>query len=211
MVEFLSGVATEIDALSVLEASGFLLGAAYLLLAIRESAWCWVCAFAASLIFAWLFAGARIYMDAGLQLFYAGMAVYGLWVWRGGGRDDEPAVCRWRWQRHAVALAIVALASAASGWTLERMTDAAYPYVDSATTWASLWATFLVARKVLENWWYWLVIDIVSVAIYLERGLQFAALLFALYVLLIPFGLVAWTRSMRATAGRRVDDAVVPG
>ena len=98
---------------------------------------------------------------------------------------------------HAVALTVVAVLSGGSGFLLERYSDAAYPYVDSATTWAAIWTTFLVARKVLENWWYWLVIDAVSVAIYWSRDLPLTALLFVVYLVMIPFGLWSWTRSYR--------------
>ena len=65
------------------------------------------------------------------------------------------------------------------------------------TTWAAVWATFLVTRKVLENWWYWLVIDAMSVIIYWARDLQLTSLLFVIYVVLVPVGLVSWTRSYR--------------
>jgi nicotinamide mononucleotide transporter len=68
------------------------------------------------------------------------------------------------------------------------------------TTWSAIWATFLVARKVLENWWYWLVIDTVSVFIYWARDLQLTSLLFVLYVILVPIGLLNWTRSWREQA-----------
>ena len=66
-----------------------------------------------------------------------------------------------------------------------------------ATAWSAIWATFLVARKVLENWWYWLAIDAASVIIYWMRDLQLTSLLFVAYVLMIPFGLISWTRSWR--------------
>ena len=96
---------------------------------------------------------------------------------------------------HATAISAVVLMSLGSGFLLARFTDAAYPYVDSLTTFAALWATFLVARKVLENWWYWLLIDAVSVVIYWDRGLELTALLFVVYLAMIPFGLLAWSRS----------------
>ena len=98
---------------------------------------------------------------------------------------------------HAAALATVALVSAVNGYLLATRTDAAFPYLDSATTWAAVWATFLVARKVLENWWYWLVIDAVYVFLYWARDLDLFAGLFVFYIVLIPFGLVAWHRSYR--------------
>ena len=87
--------------------------------------------------------------------------------------------------------------SALTGYLLQRYSDAAFPYIDSLTTWGAIWATFLVARKVLENWWYWLSIDIASVFIYWSRDLQLTALLFVVYVIMIPFGLYSWTRSWR--------------
>jgi len=65
------------------------------------------------------------------------------------------------------------------------------------TTWFAIWATFLVARKVLENWWYWLLIDLASIFIYWTRDLQLTALLFVIYVIMIPFGLISWRNSMR--------------
>ena len=197
MADFLLDVSAEASALSALEAVGFVLGVAYLILAIRESIWCWPAAFISSSIFAGLFAVSRIYMDSGLQIFYAGMAVYGWWVWRSSGpRAEVLHVSRWPLQRHVLACTLILVTSLASGWLLATYTNAAYPYVDSLTTFASFWATFLVARKILENWYYWFVIDAVSIAIYLERGLEFAALLFAVYLVMIPFGLIAWSRSM---------------
>jgi len=103
------------------------------------------------------------------------------------------------WPRnvHVAAIAAVVAASAVSGYLLSRYSDAVYPYVDSMTTWGAIWATFLVARKVLENWWYWLVIDAASIVIYWSRDLHLTALLFVAYVVMIPFGLIAWRRSWR--------------
>jgi nicotinamide mononucleotide transporter len=65
------------------------------------------------------------------------------------------------------------------------------------TTWFAIWSTFLVAQKVLENWWYWLVIDIASVFIYWSRDLQLTSVLFIIYVLMIPIGLYSWSKSRR--------------
>jgi nicotinamide mononucleotide transporter len=96
-----------------------------------------------------------------------------------------------------MAIAVIVLLSSANGYLLTEFSDAAFPYVDSMTTWFAIWATFLVARKVLENWWYWLLIDLASVFIYWSRDLQLTSLLFVAYVIMIPFGLVSWSRSMQ--------------
>jgi nicotinamide mononucleotide transporter len=92
---------------------------------------------------------------------------------------------------------VIVVASLLSGFLLSTRTDAAYPYIDSLTTWGAIWATFLVARKVLENWWYWLAIDAASVFIYWSRDLEQTAALFVLYLVMIPFGIVSWTRSYK--------------
>ena len=107
---------------------------------------------------------------------------------------------RWSIAVHATAIVCVLALSAISGYLLDTRTDAAFPYIDSMTTWSAIWATFLVARKVLENWWYWLVIDVASVFIYWARDLELTAGLFVLYVIMIPFGIVSWTQSMREQA-----------
>lgn len=188
-------VAAQFNALSPPEVGAVVLAIAYLLLAIRQNIWCWPCAAVSTAIYVLLFIEARLYMEALLNVFYFGMAVYGLWVWRGGAQHRQPPVTVWPLQWHAAAIGTIVVASLSSGFLLATYTDAAFPYVDSMTTFAAIWATFLVARKVLENWWYWLLIDVVSVFIYWNRGLELTSMLFAVYVVMIPFGLVTWSRS----------------
>ena len=184
-------------ALSPLEATAVLLAILYLLLAIREHIGCWYAAGGSTAIYVYLFIDARLYMESALNVFYFGMAVYGWMVWRGGREaSHELPVTRWRITVHARAIAAIVTLSVASGFALDTWSDAEFPYVDSMTTWGAMWATFLVARKVLENWWYWLVIDAVSIGIYWARDLQLTALLFAVYVVMIPFGLYRWRRSL---------------
>jgi len=185
--------------LSVFELAAITLAIAYLLLAIRQNIWCWLCAALSTALYVYLFYTARLYMESALNLFYFGMAIYGWHSWRHGAGDlAELPVTVWPLRVHVAAIVGIAVASAVSGALLAARTNAAYPYVDSLTTFAAVWATFLVARKVLENWWYWLLIDSVSVGIYWLRELQFTALLFVAYVVMIPFGLFAWTRSYRS-------------
>ena len=168
----------------------------YLLLAIRQNIWCWACAGVSTAIYVYLFLSAQLYMESALNVFYFGMAIYGWSVWYRGRTDGhELPVSVWPLTVHSYAIAAIIVASGISGYLLSRYTDAAFPYIDSMTTWAAIWATFLVARKVLENWWYWLVIDLASILIYWSRDLQLTSLLFVVYVIMIPFGLVSWTRS----------------
>jgi nicotinamide mononucleotide transporter len=198
MKDLFYNVVAEAEAWSALEAAAVVLAILYLLLAIRQNIWCWLCAGISTAIYVYLFIDARLYMESALNVFYFGMAIYGWSVWYFGRSDGhELPVSVWRLTWHAYAIAAIFAASLVSGYLLNRYTDAAFPYLDSLTTWAAIWATFLVARKVLENWWYWLVIDIVSMFIYWSRDLQLTSMLFAVYVVMIPFGLVSWTRSWR--------------
>lgn len=185
----------ELGALNGLELGAVVLAIAYLLLAVRQNIWCWSAAFASTAIYLYLFFQARLYMESALQVFYLAMAVYGWRRWRQGGADRPglpvstcpPAV-------HGAAVALVLGLSALSGWLLERYTGAAFPYLDSLTTWGAVWATYLVARKKLENWLYWIVIDSLGIYLYHARGLELTAVLFALYVFICVFGYIGWQR-----------------
>lgn len=170
----------------------------YLLLAIRQNIACWLFALLSTAIYVYLFAAARLYMEAVLNAFYFAMAIYGWFSWRHGG-DNDLRVSSRSIVFHSAAIACIVLVAATNGWLLQRFTDAVFPYVDSLTTWAAIFATWLVARKLLENWWYWLIIDVASIAIYWSRGLELTALLFAVYVIMIPFGYLSWRKSHRAT------------
>lgn len=197
----MASIFEQLQALSPVEMSAVALAMAYLILAIRQSIWCWLCAGISTAIYVYLFADAKLYMESLLNAFYFVMAIYGWYMWYfGKAGNTELPVSVWPGSLHLVAIAVIVAMSFTSGFLLERFTDANFPYIDSFTTWSAIWATFLVARKVLENWWYWLIIDTVSIFIYWARDLQLTALLFVLYVILVPIGLLSWSRSYRQQA-----------
>lgn len=188
----------QVLAYSVLEVIAVVLAVSYLILAIRQNIWCWFCAGISSAIFAYLFFDVRLYMEAALNVFYFAMAIYGWHSWVSGGSDDKDLpVVVWSHKLHMIAIPVVVAVSILSGILLEMRTDAAFPYIDSLTTWSAVWATFLVARKVLENWWYWLVIDATMIFVFWAKDLELTAVLYILYLLLIPIGLLSWRRSYR--------------
>lgn len=185
-----------------LELAGVVFSVLYLLLAIRESLWCWPAAFVASVLSIVVLAEVRLYGESALNVFYAAMAVYGWYQWYYGGRRpgavaDRLAISLWPLRVHALALVGVLLASAAVGWTLGRYTAAAFPYFDSFVTVASILTTYMVAKKILENWIYWLVIDGLSLYLYAARELYLYAGLFALYLVLVVIGFWRWHRDWR--------------
>jgi nicotinamide mononucleotide transporter len=176
------------------------LAVAYLLLAIGQRLSCWLAAFVSSVLYIWVLFSARLYMESVLNAYYAAMAIYGFWQWQHGTRRAALAVNRWPLARHALAALLIVALSLVSSFFLRRYTPAALPFADAMVTWSSVFATFLVARKVYENWHWWLLIDSVSACLYYTRHLYATMLLFALYLILIVIGMREWRRSLLLTA-----------
>jgi nicotinamide mononucleotide transporter len=200
MADFSAQLAAAWHDTSWIELFAAVLAIAYLLLAIRQRPSCWAAAFISSVLYVWVLFGARLYMESALNGFYALMAVYGFWQWRQGTGGGALKVTRWPMSRHLFALAGVLAASAITSFFLRRYTPAAWPFMDSIVTWSSVFTTFLVARKVYENWYWWLIIDSVSLCLYFTRHLYATMLLFALYLVLIVVGLREWRRSVALPA-----------
>jgi nicotinamide mononucleotide transporter len=174
---WLEAAAAALAAMSWLEAAAVAFGLAYLVLAIRQNMLCWAAALVSVLLSLVLFYQARLYSESALQVFYAAMAFYGWYQWRYGGRragaaTDELPVGVWPLEMHVVAIGGTLAASALLGFFMDRKTDAELPYLDAFTTVAAIVTTYMVAKKLLENWVYWLVIDSLSVYIYVARGLS---------------------------------------
>jgi nicotinamide mononucleotide transporter len=187
----------QLTLLQWLELLAVALAVLYLLLAIRQNIWCWAAAAVSTGLYLFIMYHARLYMESALQVFYLAMAAYGWYQWRRGGADHAGVrVTTWPWRSHLLAAAVVFALVFASGFLLERYSDAALPFADAFTTWAAVVATWMVARKILENWIYWFVIDSVSVYLYLSRELYFTAALFVAYLVMIVFGYRSWRRSM---------------
>ena len=169
----------------------------YLVLAIRQNIWCWVAAAVSTLLYLFIMYQARLYMESVLQVFYLVMAAYGWHQWRRGGPDgNELKVSTWPLRYHLFAIGLVLILVFISGELLTRYSNAALPFLDSLTTWGAVVATFMVTRKILENWIYWFVIDSVSIALYLNRDLFFTAALFTVYLVMIVIGYRTWRASI---------------
>ena len=167
-------------ALSIAEAAGVSLAIVYVVLAIRQNILCWAAALASALIFMAVFHAAVLYLQSALQIFYAAMAIYGWHQWRyAGDRGTGVSVHTWKMARHVRVVAGIAAVTLLVGWFMSR-TDAPFPYVETLVTVAAIVTTFMMARKVLEAWIYWLAIDSISINLYLAMELYLTALLFTL-------------------------------
>jgi nicotinamide mononucleotide transporter len=178
--------------------AGVALGVAYVLLAIRESPWCWPFGIGNAVLFLFVFAKARIYSNAGLQAVYVLVSFYGWYEWLHGGKDHgRLPVSRTPWVWLAGLAAAAAVASAALGLLLKHRTDAALPFPDAATTAFSLAAQWMATRKWLENWLVWIGVDVAYVAMYASQRLYATAGLYATFLVLATLGYREWRASLR--------------
>jgi nicotinamide mononucleotide transporter len=191
---FWSGLLTT----SPLEAASVVLGLAYAVLAIRRSRWCWVTGGLASAIMIYLSLHARLPMQAALQVYYVVISIYGWWHWtREEAAQGTLVITTLPLSWHLAACVGVVVVSALTARWLASQTHAAWPLLDSLTTWGSLFATWLEARVKLENWLYWIIIDSVLAFLFATQGLYFVALLSAVYLGVSVVGFVRWSKTHR--------------
>jgi nicotinamide mononucleotide transporter len=178
-------------ALAEFVAVGF--GVAYILLAIRQHRACWIAGGIGTAIYAQVFLDAGLPMQAALQVVYVALAAYGFIAWR---RDQGQAapVRRWTIARQLLALAAVGIATAVSAPLAARYALSAAPIADSLGTWASVLATWLLARRVVDNWLWWIAIDTGLAALFASQGLLPTAALYLAYALLAVVGWRSWRR-----------------
>ena len=135
-----------------LETVAVVLSIAYLLFAMKENSLCWYCAFFSTAIYVWIFGDVSLYMESALNIYYMLMAIYGWYQWQRGGQDQGGLeITRWSLSNHSLVIVGVLIATVISGYLLTENTEARLPYLDSFTTWASVIATLMVARKIIEN------------------------------------------------------------
>ena len=173
-----------------------ILAIAYLILAMLQDIRCWVAWIISSLMYFFVMYSANLYMEALLQIFYIFIGLYGLYQWRfKADKKDALKITTWSVKNHLIVIGALVFLTSLSGYVLMIYTAAASPFIDAFTTWGAIAASYLVAKKILENWFYWFVIDFVSVFLFISRELYPTALLFIVYLVLVVFGYSAWRKS----------------
>ena len=170
------------------------LALAYLVFAIKEKRIAWILAAASAGLYLRIFFMVGLFMEASLQLFYIVMAGVGWISWGRDGSAAQLPIQRWPASRHILLLAVVLVFGTSMGLLMSQFTNASLPIPDSITTLAALLTTWMVTQKVLENWLWWIGIDLVSIVLFLNRGLDLTAWLFAGYVILAIAGWLSWRR-----------------
>ncbi|MDX1346770.1 MAG: nicotinamide riboside transporter PnuC [Thiomicrorhabdus chilensis] len=181
--------------LSGWEVLATLLGIAYVVLATRESIWCWPAAFVSTLIYTFLFWEGQLPMQALLNAYYLLMAVYGWTLWRKHPNHKNDLTITTRPVHfHLTFIATGSLLTLLTAYYLENVIESRLPYLDAAVTVFSVMNTVLMARKILENWLYWLVIDAAAIALYWQTGYYVTITMFAVYLVLAVIGYLNWKR-----------------
>jgi nicotinamide mononucleotide transporter len=186
-----------------LELISFALAVATVLLNIRQNHWAWLFSIASSATYAVVFFDARLYGDSGLQLVFIAASVWGWWQWlrsyaRPGAGATRLVVTRldragWGWALAGWGAAFLALS-----WFLKTYTNTDVPHMDGFLTAGSLVGQLLLARKKVENWHVWLVVDVLYVGLYVYKDLHVTAVLYAVFVVLAARGLRAWGNLAKA-------------
>jgi nicotinamide mononucleotide transporter len=196
MTEFLTSLNAAWAATSNVEIVAVVFGLIYIILAAKENIWCWPAGFIGTGTSIYLFWDGSLYMESALNVYYLLMAIVGWWQWQYGSKTKSVlSISTLSLNQHAIFLSAIAILTALSGYLLSHNTDAALPYLDSFTTWSAVITTWMVARKILENWLYWVVINSASIYLYLDRGYVLYAVLFGLYIIIAVFGYAQWRRN----------------
>jgi nicotinamide mononucleotide transporter len=181
-----------------LEAVAVVLGVVYVLLIMKRNRLGWLAGGISSIIYVYVAAQAGLPMQATLQVYYVVMAVYGWWSWSPAQQADSGrGIGRWPWRIHLTVVLSIALLTLASARVLASETHAAWPYLDSFTTWLSLVATWMTTRLKLENWLYWMGADLITSWLFAVQGHPTAALLFVIYLVIAVFGFREWLQQYR--------------
>ncbi len=195
MMQFAQPFIQQLIATSALEWLAVISAIAYLLLAIKESLWCWPAAFASTAIYIILFFDVNLYMQSFLNFYYLIMAVYGWFQWNKiNNESPQKSILIWPIKRHFILIGVTTFLVFVSAFLLKNHTEQDFALIDSFTTWFAILATYMITQKVLENWLYWIIIDSVSIYLYLSKGFALTAVLFFSYIILAFIGWKTWKK-----------------
>lgn len=189
------------DTATLIEYLGVAIGFAYLILEYKASFWLWPVGILMSLFYIVIFYQSKFYADAGIYAYYLGANLYGLIEWRRNSQKIAEETIEMPIthtpKSKIVPLTLIGIAIWAALWLLlSRLTDSPVPLGDSFTTALSVVAMYLLAKKHIEHWWLWVVVNLVSSALYVWKGLYPTAGFFAFYTLIAVMGFINWRKEM---------------
>lgn len=176
---------------SIVEYIAVFTGILYVVLAAKKIKWCWWFAMISTGIYIYLCFIATLYIESFLQLFYFGMAIYG-WVYWNTDNKKELPIERWPLRFHVLNIFVSGAVTLVLGYVMATYTQQGSPYLDAFTTVFSLAATFMVAQRILENWIYWIVIDIALFFLYTSKGYVLTGFHYGVFTVIAIFAWYSW-------------------
>lgn len=200
MQEIINTIAEYAQNIAILEFVGLVFGLLAVYFLIKENIWTWPTGIAYVLVSFVIFWDAKLYGDFGLHIVFLVLNVYGwyFWVFAKKKDEEEVPVTRINSQLLLILSVLSILGVFVMGFVLESYTDASLPYWDSATTVLSFTGMWLTARKKLESWHFWFVVDVLATGIYIYKGIYFYAALYLVYIGMAVVGYLAWKKSLEA-------------
>ena len=192
----LEAIANAFAQMSGWEILAVVFGIAYILLAAKEALWTWLFAFLSTFIYTLLFWEGALVSSSLLNFYYMGMAVYGFMLWRSvGEKGEELQITQWSVKKNISTIVSGVVITAVLGYLLDTYTDAKFAYLDTFVMVFSVLATWMLANKILENWIYWMVIDVAAIVLYWKSGYLATIILFSLYVILAFYAYISWRKA----------------
>lgn len=202
MTEFLTFMKTAYNILGCpttpWEIAGFLTGVLCVALIIKQNIWNWPVGILQVICYAILFYQIRLYADMGLQIFYIVTGLIGWWMWKYGGEKHaelKVSTLSWKWRIRLAILFIPAWVG--MGWFLKTYTNASLPFWDSLASTLSVFAQILLMKKIFENWFLWLGVNVLSVCIYIYKHVYLTAGLYVVFMVLATMGLITWWKWLK--------------
>jgi nicotinamide mononucleotide transporter len=187
--------------INMLEIAGLIFGLICVWLLIKENIWTWPTGIVYVLISLLIFYHEKLYADLALHFIYLGLNFYGWYYWIYGKKKNEEdlPVTNASYSLLFNLLISSTILIFLTGYILNNFTDASLPYWDSTTTVLSLAGMYLTARKKIENWYFWFVVDVIATGIYFYKGITFYAILYLIYIGLAVAGYFSWKKSLQVS------------
>ena len=184
--------------MQTIEIIGAVIGLVYLYLEFKANKWLWPVGVVMPIVYVWIFFQSKFYADMGVNIYYFFASIYGWILWSKHQKNNqEELLITYTPKRYIVPISIIGiLLFAIIAFILVRFTDSPVPYGDSFTTALSILGMWLLARKHVEQWWFWFFVNIISCALYLWKGLYTTSILFAIYSIISVFGYYKWKKMM---------------
>ena len=195
----LQGITIAFSQMSKWEILAVFFGIAYVLLAAKESLWTWFFAFLSTIIYTVIFWEGALVSSSLLNFYYMIMAVYGFILWRSGGEEGEAlSISQWSLKKNFIVIISGLILAITLGYLLDTYTEARFAYLDTFVLIFSVIATWMLAKKILETWLYWMVIDTTAIVLYWKSGYLATIVLFVLYVILAFYAYYSWWKTYYA-------------